>query len=323
MTIKIIDLFAGIGGIRLGFEAHGCKCVFSSEWDADAQKMYEANYGHKPHGDITQIPPKDIPDHDILLGGFPCQPFSILGKSLGFTDTRGTLFFNIEEIVRIKKPYAFMLENVKQLRSHDKGRTLLIIREKLEALGYFVHIKILNALDFGLPQKRERIFIVGFKEDIDFDFPTPLGYYQMLSQILEPDEEIDPSYFASEKIVANRLEKIKKTYSIPSIWHENKGGNISALPYSCALRAGGSYNYLLVNGKRRLTSREMLRLQGFPETFKIVVSYQTMRKLTGNSVAVPVIEAVAGKMIEAIKQRQPKRINTEYKQLTLLETINA
>jgi DNA (cytosine-5)-methyltransferase 1 len=323
MTIKIIDLFAGIGGIRLGFEAHGCNCVFSSEWDADAQKMYEANYGHKPHGDITQIPPKDIPDHDILLGGFPCQPFSILGKSLGFTDTRGTLFFNIEEIIRIKKPYAFMLENVKQLRSHDKGHTLLIIREKLEALGYFVHVKILNALDFGLPQKRERIFIVGFKEDIDFSFPTPLGYYQMLSQILEPDEEIDPSYFASEKIVANRLEKIKKTYSIPSIWHENKGGNISALPYSCALRAGASYNYLLVNGKRRLTSREMLRLQGFPETFKIVVSYQTMRKLTGNSVAVPVIEAVAGKMIEAIKQRQPKRINTEYKQLTLLETINA
>jgi DNA (cytosine-5)-methyltransferase 1 len=323
MTIKIIDLFAGIGGIRLGFESHGCECVFSSEWDADAQKMYEANYGHKPHGDITEIPPKDIPDHDILLGGFPCQPFSILGKSLGFTDTRGTLFFNIEEIIRIKKPYAFMLENVKQLRSHDKGRTLLIIREKLEALGYFLHIKILNALDFGLPQKRERIFIIGFKEDIEFSFPTPLGYYQMLSQILEPDEEIDPSYFASEKIVANRLEKIKKTYSIPSIWHENKGGNISALPYSCALRAGASYNYLLVNGKRRLTSREMLRLQGFPETFKIIVSYQTMRKLTGNSVAVPVIEAVAGKMIEAIKQRQPKRINTEYKQLTLLETINA
>ncbi len=323
MTIKVIDLFAGIGGIRLGFESHGCECVFSSEWDADAQKMYEANYGHKPHGDITQIDPENIPDHDILLGGFPCQPFSILGKSLGFADTRGTLFFNIEEILRIKKPYAFMLENVKQLKSHDKGRTLLVIREKLEKLGYFVHINVLNTLDFGLPQKRERIIIVGFKEDINFSFPTPLGCYQMLSQILEPDDGIDPSYFATEKIVANRLEKIKKTYSIPSIWHENKGGNISALPYSCALRAGASYNYLLVNGKRRLTSREMLRLQGFPETFKIVVSYQAMRKLTGNSVSVPVIEAVADKMMEAIKQRQQKRVNnTEYKQLTILETIN-
>jgi DNA (cytosine-5)-methyltransferase 1 len=323
MTIKIIDLFAGIGGMRLGFESHGCECVFSSEWDADAQKMYEANYGHKPDGDITQIDPEDIPDHDILLGGFPCQPFSILGKSLGFADTRGTLFFNIQEILRTKKPYAFILENVKQLRSHDKGRTLLIIREELESLGYFVYLTVLNALDFGLPQKRERIIIVGFKEDIDFSFPTPLGSYQILSHILESDDAIDPSHFASEKIVANRLEKIKKTYSIPSIWHENKGGNISALPYSCALRAGASYNYLLVNGKRRLTSREMLRLQGFPETFKIVVSYQAMRKLTGNSVAVPVIEAVAGKMVESIKQRQPKIIQTKYKQLALLETTNA
>jgi DNA (cytosine-5)-methyltransferase 1 len=322
MTIKTIDLFAGIGGIRLGFEAHGCECVFSSEWDADARKMYEANHGDRPYGDITQIAPEDIPNHDILLGGFPCQPFSILGKSLGFADTRGTLFFNIEEILRVKKPYAFMLENVKQLKSHDGGRTLLVIKEKLEALGYFVHMKVLNALDFGLPQKRERIIIVGFREDIDFSFPTPLGYYQVLSQILEPENVIDPSYFATEKIVSNRLEKIKKTYSIPSIWHENKGGNISALPYSCALRAGASYNYLLVNGKRRLTSREMLRLQGFPETFKVVVSYQAMRKLSGNSVAVPVIKAVAGKMIEAIKQRQPKMYK-EQKQITLLEAIKA
>jgi DNA (cytosine-5)-methyltransferase 1 len=323
MVTKIIDLFAGIGGIRLGFEAHGCECIFSSEWDVDAQKMYEANHGDKPHGDITQIDPNDIPEHDILLGGFPCQPFSILGKSLGFADTRGTLFFNIEEILRIKQPYAFMLENVKQLKSHDEGRTLLIIREKLEALGYFVHITVLNALDFGLPQKRERIFIVGFREDIDFSFPVPISDRQLLAHILEPDNAIDSSYFANEKIVANRLEKIKKAYSKPAIWHENKGGNISALPYSCALRAGASYNYLLVNGERRLTSREMLRLQGFPETFKIVVSYQAMRKLTGNSVAVPVIEAVAGKMIEATEQRQPKKSKVESKQLTILEPINA
>jgi len=319
MTIKIIDLFAGIGGIRLGFEPYGCDCVFSSEWDADAQKMYEANYGHKPHGDITQIAPEDIPNHDILLGGFPCQPFSIIGKSLGFADTRGTLFFNIEEILRVKKPYAFLLENVKQLRSHDQGRTLLVIKEKLEALGYFVHIKILNALDFGLPQKRERIIIVGFQEDLDFSFPIPLGYYKSLSEILEPDEAINPSYLANEKIIARRLEKIKKTYLKPSIWHENKGGNISALPYSCALRAGASYNYLLVNGERRLTSREMLRLQGFPETFKIVVGYQAMRKLTGNSVAVPVIEAVASKMIEAIKQSSVKKTKAWKKFLTLQE----
>ena len=321
--MKIIDLFAGIGGIRLGFEAHGCECVFTSEWDSDAQKMYEANYGHVPHGDITKIAPDEIPDHDILLGGFPCQPFSIIGKSLGFADTRGTLFFNIEEILRVKKPYAFMLENVKQLRSHDKGRTLAVIKEKLEGLGYFVHIKVLNALDFGVPQKRERVILVGFKEDLDFTFPKPLGYYKPLSSVLEPDEDIHPSYLATEKISNSRFEKVKKTFITPSVWHENKGGNISALPYSCALRAGASYNYLLVNGKRRLTSREMLRLQGFPETFKIVVGYQAMRKLTGNSVAVPVMEAVAGQMMVAIRNKKPRKRVAEYKQLNLLETIDA
>ena len=284
--------------------------------------MYEANYGHIPHGDITKISPEDIPDHDILLGGFPCQPFSIIGKSLGFADTRGTLFFNIEEILRVKQPCAFMLENVKQLRSHDKGRTLAIIKEKLEQLGYFVHMKVLNALDFGVPQKRERIIIVGFKENLDFEFPKPTGHHKLLTDILEPDENVDPSYFASDKITVSRSEKVKKLHFTPSVWHENKGGNISALPYSCALRAGASYNYLLVNGKRRLTSREMLRLQGFPETFKIVVGYQAMRKLTGNSVAVPVMQAVAGKMTEAINNRIIKKKRVEYKQLNLLDTVN-
>ncbi len=318
--MKMIDLFAGIGGIRLGFEAHGCECVFSSEWDTDAQLMYKANHGETPYGDITQINPADIPDHDILLGGFPCQPFSIIGKSLGFADTRGTLFFTIEEILRVKNPYAVMLENVKQLQTHDKGRTLGVIKKKLEQLGYHVHIKILNALDFGLPQKRERIFIVGFQENILFKFPKPLGYYKPLGELLESDDNIDPSLFASEQIQKNRLEKIKKQPFRPSIWHENKGGNISMLPYSCALRAGASYNYLLVNGVRRLSPREMLRLQGFPDDFKIVVSYQAMRKLTGNSVAVPVIEAVAGKMIEAMRN---KKQNTETKQLSLLESLYA
>ncbi|TAE28827.1 MAG: DNA cytosine methyltransferase [Cytophagales bacterium] len=321
--MKIIDLFAGIGGIRLGFEKHGCECVFSSEWDIDAQKMYEANYGHKPQGDITQIAPDDIPNHDILLGGFPCQPFSIIGKSLGFADTRGTLFFNIEEILRVKKPHAFMLENVKQLQSHDKGQTLAVIKERLASLGYFTHIKVLNALDFGLPQKRERIIIVGFRENIAFQFPKPLGYYKSLGSVLEADEDVDASYIASEKIIQSRLLSLKKKPVTPSIWHENKGGNISALPYSCALRAGASYNYLLVNGKRRLTSREMLRLQGFPESFKIVVGYQAMRKLTGNSVAVPVIEAVAGQMMKALKTRTIKTIPAQYKQLSWLETLNA
>jgi DNA (cytosine-5)-methyltransferase 1 len=306
---KTIDLFAGIGGIRLGFEAYHCKNVFTSEWDKDAQVMYEANFGEKPHGDINLISPSDIPNHDILLAGFPCQPFSIAGKGLGFTDTRGTLFFNIEKILEVKKPRAFLLENVKRLTTHDNGKTFSVILDKLKALGYTVYYKVLNSLDFGLPQKRERIYIVGFLEFIDFNFPKPLGYYQPLSTILENDDNIPRSYFLSEKIKNKRLNSVKDNPPFPSIWHENIGGNISALPYSCALRAGGSYNYLVVNGVRRLTDREMLRLQGFPDEFKIVLPYSVIRRLAGNSVSVPVIKAIAREMIKALESQ---KIATQY-----------
>ncbi|TAE19508.1 MAG: DNA cytosine methyltransferase [Bacteroidetes bacterium] len=316
--MKTIDLFAGIGGIRLGFEAFGCENVFTSEWDKDAQKMYEANFGEVPLGDITQIAPDSIPDHDILLAGFPCQPFSIIGNMQGFADTRGTLFFNIEEILRVKQPYAFLLENVKQLRTHDSGRTFKVILEKLQNLGYFVHHTILNALDFGLPQKRERTIIVGFKEDVSFKFPKPVAVGLSLEQILEPEETIDKKYFASQDIREKRLKRLKIKPFYPSIWHENKGGNISVLPFSCALRAGGSYNYLLVNGKRRFSERELLRLQGFPDSFKIAVSYTAMRKLTGNSVAVPVMRAVAQEMMKAIQER---KIVQKFQQLTLLDAV--
>lgn len=298
---KTIDLFAGIGGIRLGFEKFGCKTVFSSEWDSHAQSMYEANFGEKPFGDINLIEPKDIPDHDILLAGFPCQPFSIAGKGLGFEDTRGTLFFNIESILAEKKPEAFLLENVKRLTTHDSGRTFSVILEKLKNLGYTVYHKVFNALDFGLPQKRERIYIVGFREQIEFNFPKPLGYYKPLSELLEADSDVPESYFLTDYMKNKRLESVKPNAPFPSIWHENIGGNISALPYSCALRAGGSYNYLVVNGVRRLTSREMLRLQGFPDEFTINLPYSQARKVAGNSVAVPVIKEIANEMMKSLR----------------------
>lgn len=304
-NFKFIDLFAGIGGIRLGFEAVGGRCVFSSEWDSFAQDTYEANFNERPAGDITKINPDGIPEHDILLAGFPCQAFSICGDQKGFSDKKGTLFFSIEEILRIKKPYAFMLENVKNLKSHDKGRTFKTILEHLEEVGYFVHHTILNSLDFGVPQKRERTIIVGFKENIEFLFPKPTGIKPNLLDILEDDETIDQQYFVSEKIRKKRFEKVKPNYPIPSIWHENKSGNISALEYSCALRAGASYNYLVVNGIRRPTPRELLRLQGFPDSFKIVVPYTQIRKQAGNSVTVPVIKAVAEKMLESIANKKP------------------
>lgn len=306
-----IDLFAGIGGIRLGFESVGGECIFSSEWDKFAQQTYEANFGEIPHGDITKIDENEIPDHDILLGGFPCQAFSICGDQKGFSDTRGTLFFNIENILRIKKPYAFMLENVKQLKSHDKGRTFEIILNNLKALGYTVYSKVLNSLDFGVPQKRERMIIVGFRENIDFEFPSGCQNYTPLEQILEKEQNIDNKYFVSDDIRAKRMAKIKKIAPVPSIWHENKSGNISALPYSCALRAGASYNYLLVNGIRRPTSRELLRLQGFPDTYKIVVPYTQLRKQAGNSVSVPVIKAVAKQMKLAIDTKRFVPVNQD------------
>jgi DNA (cytosine-5)-methyltransferase 1 len=300
---NIIDLFAGIGGLRLGFEKYTNECVFSSEWNKHAQSMYEENFGERPFGDINDIEPHEIPDHDFLLAGFPCQPFSIAGKQLGFADTRGTLFFNIESILQEKRPYGFLLENVSRLKTHDKGRTLAVILQKLENLGYTIYYTVLNTLDFGLPQLRKRIYIVGFQEKIHFEFPKPDGTKITLEDILEPEEEIPNNYYASEYIRKKRLDSVKPNAPYPSIWHENIGGNISALPHSCALRAGGSYNYLLVNGERRLTGREMLRLQGYPDTFRINVPYTQLRKIAGNTVTVPVIERIARKVNEAIQNR--------------------
>ncbi|WKN40572.1 DNA cytosine methyltransferase [Tunicatimonas pelagia] len=312
--MKIIDLFAGIGGIRLGFEKIGVDCVFSSEWDKHAQDMYEANFGERPFGDINRIAPKNIPDHDFLLAGFPCQPFSIAGKQLGFADTRGTLFFNIEKILEEKRPYGFLLENVSRLKTHDKGRTLQVILQKLKNLGYSIHYEVLNSLDYGIPQLRKRIYIVGFKDNIHFNFPKPDGIKITLKDILEPNDSVPESYFVSEQIREKRLVRVKPNAPYPSIWHENIGGNISALPHSCALRAGGSYNYLLVNGERRLTGREMLRLQGFPDDFIINVAYTQIRKIAGNSVTVKVIEMIAEQIKKAMEDRKPRQT---YKQLQL------
>lgn len=317
--LRVIDLFAGIGGIRLGFETIGAECVFSSEWDKYAQNMYEENYGERPFGDINDIKPGDIPDHDFLLAGFPCQPFSIAGKQLGFADTRGTLFFNIEKILEEKQPYGFLLENVSRLVTHDKGRTFKVIIERLEKLGYTVYYKVLNTLDFGLPQLRKRIYIVGFKDKIHFQFPKPDGTKLTLEDILEPEEDIPSNYYVSESIKKKRFSKVKPNAPYPSIWHENIGGNISALPHSCALRAGGSYNYLLVNGERRLTGREMLRLQGFPDSFKINVAYTQVRKIAGNSVTVKVIELIAKEVQKAMQNSIPKQ---EYKQLEFEIFVN-
>lgn len=297
-TFTFIDLFAGIGGFHQAAKSLGGQCVFACDIDHNARLAYEHNYKIEPKSDITAIKEQDIPEHDILLAGFPCQPFSIIGNRLGFDDVRGTLFFDIVRILKEKKTTAFVLENVKQLHSHNKGKTLETIVRTLKSIGYDVHCKVLNALDYGLPQKRERTIIVGFLEPVAFGFPKPLKR-KPLEKILEPSSTIDSKYFASQRIQAKRKALHKSEYKV-SIWHENKSGNISSYPYSCALRAGASYNYLLVNGERRLTPREMLRLQGFPDSFDIVCNDSQTRKQAGNAVPVPMIKSVLSEVLDAI-----------------------
>lgn len=300
-TIKFIDLFCGIGGFRTAMD-QACiendllpKCVFSSDIDTSCQDSYEANFGHRPAGDITKVDVKDIPDHDILFAGFPCQPFSIIGNMKGFNDIRGTLFFDIVRIIKAKSPKAFILENVKQLVGHNEGKTLKrIIRILEKELGYNVQFAVLNALDYGLPQKRERVIIVGHRDPILFSYPSPIRPFKPLSEILE--KKVDRKHYASDYIVKKRKDKHKSAYKT-SIWHENKAGNICSYPYSCALRAGASYNYLLVNGERRLTPREMFRLQGFPDNYKIVVLDGQARKQAGNAVPVNLVKAVILKLL--------------------------
>jgi len=298
LGFDFIDLFASIGGFHLAANRYGGRCVFASEIDSYAMKAYESNFGMAPAGDITKILTEDIPAHDVLFAGFPCQPFSIIGKMEGFEDTQGTLFFEIARILEAKKPAFFILENVKMLAGHDKGRTLATILSACQDIGYKSTWSVLNALDFGLPQKRERTIIVGFLDhNVEFFFPAPIGPGN-LGDVLFDDADVPKKYFASEQILAKRAAQHTSEHN-PGIWHENKSKHISSYPYSCALRAGASHNYLLVNGIRRLTPREMLRLQGFPDSFKIVCSDNQTRNQAGNAVPVDVIAAVLGNALNA------------------------
>jgi DNA (cytosine-5)-methyltransferase 1 len=232
----------------------------------------------------------------------------------GFQDTRGTLFFEIARIIAEKRPKAFVLENVKLLVGHNRGRTLARILETLRDIGYQVDYRVFNALKFGLPQKRERVFIVGFIKPTLFEWPVGETPMKPLSEVLE--KRVPERFFASDYIRERRWNVLKPKKE-PTIWHENKGGNISAHPFSCALRAGASYNYLLVNGERRLTPREMLRLQGFPDSYRIVCNETQTRKQAGNSVPVPVVEAILKKVFEASIWNETNGIYSHH-----LSTIN-
>lgn len=303
------DLFCGIGGFHYAAHDLGLKCVFASDIDDPCRKQYKANLGIFPQSDITRIADDDVPDHDLLLAGFPCQPFSIIGDMNGVDDRRGRLFDEILRILKAKRPKAVVLENVRQFSTISRGAVLREVLEGLAGLGYSHQWKVLNALDFGLPQKRERTIIVGFQSGTDdlFRWPETKGEYTPLKEILEPRP--DKRHFVSEQIKAKR-KAMHKPKITPSIWHENKGGNISSHPFSCALRANASYNYLLVNGERRLTPREMLRLQGFPESFEIIGSDSQIRKQAGNAVPVPMIRAVVREVLRAESENERRNRET-------------
>lgn len=325
---RFIDLFAGIGGIRLGFESAGGECVFSSEWDKYAQTTYAANFGEMPAGDITKIDPLNIPTFDILAAGFPCQPFSQAGLGLGMADTRGTLFFDIAKIINHHRPKVVFLENVKRLRTHDGGRTLKVIQNTLEQLGYDVHISVLNARDFGVPQNRERIFIVGFLGKAQFIFPTPSGIKTKLGNILE--KKVDSKYTLSDRLWAGHQRRLRE--------HKEKGNGfgfslfnkISSYTNTISARYYKDGSEILIEQKdknpRKLTPREAARLQGFDESFEIVVSDNQAYKQFGNSVSVPVIKAVANQIIKAMNDqvmpvKKPIVLNIEKVRSKALEEL--
>lgn len=311
---RFIDLFAGIGGIRIPFEELGGKCVMGSEIDKYARTTYKAWFGEFPEGDISQIKPCDIPDFDILTGGFPCQPFSLAGHKKGFTDTRGTLFFEIEKILRCKTPPAFLLENVKHLKGHDKGNTYRIIIETLNSIGYHIKEQVLKARDFGLPQNRERIFIVGFLDEAHYNrfcFPNPTNEKIIVGDILEKSP--DSKYTISDKLWAGHQRRKKE--------HKEKGngfgyGLVNAKSeYTNTISAryykDGSEILIEQKGKnpRKLTPIEAARLQGFPteivnQAKNAGVSDAQLYKQFGNAVPVNVIRYIASNMIHAMNEDQ-------------------
>ncbi len=320
-----IDLFAGIGGFRLALQNLGGKCVFTSEWDVPAKKTYEANFGEAPFGDITQEDTKKyIPNKfDVLCAGFPCQAFSIAGRRGGFEDTRGTLFFDVAEVIKRHQPKAFFLENVKGLRGHDRGKTLATILNVLrEDLNYFVpEPQIINAKNFGVPQNRERIFIVGFRKDLEinsFQYPDKLDLIPTINSIIE-EKEVSVKYYLSTQYLKTLRAHRKR--------HEKKGNGFGfeIIPndrVANAVVCGGMgrernliYDHRLTNfvpithikgevnreGIRKMTPREWARLQGYPDNFRIVVADAQAYKQFGNSVAVPAIQATANQLLQRLK----------------------
>lgn len=310
-----IDLFAGLGGFRISLESLGARCVYSNEWDIPAQEVYAANFGDTPEGDITQVDEKTIPDHDILCAGFPCQAFSISGKQRGFEDSRGTLFFDIARIVKEKMPKVVFLENVKNFASHDDGRTLQVVKASMEELGYTFYQKVLNAVDYGVPQKRERIYMICFRNDLTvapFKYPKPFPLTKHVEDFLLDDESL------VKKLYVDRPDtyyngKADDQYSSSSIrlGIVNKGGqgeriySTKGIAITLSAYGGGVFaktGGYLVNGRpRRLHTRECARIMGYPDTYIMAKNTNQAYKQFGNSVVIDVLQYIAIEIGKALK----------------------
>lgn len=318
-----IDLFAGIGGFRLALQNLGGRCVFSSEIDRQAIRTYHANFGDIPAGDITQIDAKDIPDHDVLTAGFPCPSFSTLGQRKGFEDPRGKLFFEVVRILRIKRPKAFLLENVKGLIFHSKGRTFATMLSLLEdELGYVIPTpQILNAQNFGVPQRRERVFIVGFRADLgvqkdDFKYPDSTDSTKRMKDILEKGP-VHSKYYLSSSLAQHYKIRENTTFYRQYLTDNDIARTLTAHcdlsfvvgPQLTDFTPPSRRFKSRINREsiRRLTSRERARLQGFPETFRIVVSDTSARKQFGNAVTVSVVQAIATKMMDLLCPKSARK----------------
>lgn len=313
-----IDLFAGLGGFRLALESLGAKCVYSNEWDAEAQEVYKNNFGETPEGDITKVDEKLIPNHDILCAGFPCQAFSISGKQRGFEDSRGTLFFDVARIVKEKKPKIVFMENVKNFASHDEGKTLAVVKATMEELGYTFYQKVLNAVNYGIPQKRERIYMVCFRNDLkinDFNFPKGFKLQKHVEDFLLKDESlVKDLYVDRPDTYYNGVEDNEYSDKPIRLGIVNKGGqgeriySTKGIAITLSAYGGGIFaktGGYLVNGKpRKLHPRECARIMGYPDSYIMSKKKNQAYQQFGNSVVVDVLQYIAIEIGKKMREKQ-------------------
>ena len=316
---KFIDLFAGLGGFRLALESLGAECVYSNEWDKFAQQVYEQNFGEIPEGDITKVDEKTIPAHDIVCAGFPCQAFSISGKRKGFEDSRGTLFFDVARIVKEHSPKVVFMENVKNFASHDNGNTLAVVKQTMEDLGYTFFSKVLNSLDYGVPQKRERIYMVCFRNDLlvnNFEFPQGFELNRFVEDFLLPNTEVEDLIINREDLSLIDELPVDNTAKSMRVGIVGKGGqgeriySPKGIAITLSAYGGGAFaktgGYLIDGKTRRLHPRECARIMGFPDSYLIHQNRNQAYKQFGNSVVINVLQyigAVIGKTLQPSQQK--------------------